>query len=175
MKLSVLLRRFFVPGWMVTLLCLLRNRSKISPRAEVELSSNLQLGRECVVGSFTKIKTSGGPMRIGAGVHIATGCHLSSESAGLSIGDGTVVGPNCVILNSGYNTQAIGVSVSEQGFTSKGTRIGKNVFLGANTVVLDGADIGDDVIVAPNSMIFGHIAQRSFVMGNPAKVIYKRR
>jgi acetyltransferase-like isoleucine patch superfamily enzyme len=49
------------------------------------------------------------------------------------------------------------------------------VWLGSNSVVLSGADIGDDVIVSAGSVISGSVPPNSIVMGNPAKVIFTRR
>jgi acetyltransferase-like isoleucine patch superfamily enzyme len=56
-----------------------------------------------------------------------------------------------------------------------GVRIGDRVWLGSNCVVLDGADIGDDVIVSAGSVVSGRIPPNTVVLGNPAKVIFTRR
>ena len=42
-------------------------------------------------------------------------------------------------------------------------------------MVLDGADIGDDVIVSAGSVVSGRIPPNTVVQGNPAKVIFTRR
>jgi acetyltransferase-like isoleucine patch superfamily enzyme len=47
--------------------------------------------------------------------------------------------------------------------------------VGSNSVILDGADIGDDVIVSAGSVVSGRILPNTVVMGNPAKVIFTRR
>jgi acetyltransferase-like isoleucine patch superfamily enzyme len=85
------------------------------------------------------------------------------------------VSPNCTILTSNYRFDRLGIPLQEQGTESKGVRIGHRVWLGANSVVLDGADIGDDCIVSAGSIVSGSIPPRSIVQGNPAKVIFTRR
>jgi acetyltransferase-like isoleucine patch superfamily enzyme len=175
LKLGVIVRRFLLPGWFVSLACAWRFRAQVSPKAEVELSGGLHLGRGVVVGSFTKIKAAGGALNIGPHTRIATGCFLDAQAGGLDIGSGCLIGPNCVLLSSNYKFDQLGVPLEDQGMTSLGTRIGNNVFIGANSVVLDGSDIGEDTIIAPGSVVSGRIPPRVIAGGNPARVIFERR
>jgi acetyltransferase-like isoleucine patch superfamily enzyme len=41
--------------------------------------------------------------------------------------------------------------------------------------VLGGTEIGDNVIVSAGSVVSGTVPPNSIVLGNPAKVIFKRR
>jgi acetyltransferase-like isoleucine patch superfamily enzyme len=174
-KLGVIVRRFLVPGWFVTLACLWRFRAEVSPKSEVELSPELKLGRGVVIGSYTKVKAAGGILRIGAHTRIANGCFLDAKPGGLEIGNDALIGPNCVLLSSNYKFDQLGVPLEDQGMTSLGTRIGNNVFIGANSVVLDGSNIGDDTIIAPGSVVSGKIPPRVIAGGSPARVIFERR
>ena len=175
MKIGTLFRRFLVPGWYVTIVAMARFKAQISPRAEVELSKNLRLGRGTVVGSFTKMKAAEGVLSTGTGTRIATGCFIDAQSGGLEIGRGVLIGANCVIVTGSYKFDRMGVPLDEQGFTSRGTRIGNNAFIGSNSVILDGSDLGDDVIVSPGSVVSGKVAPGVVVSGNPARVIFQRR
>lgn len=51
------------------------------------------------------------------------------------------------------------------------TIIGNNVFLGANSIVLAGVNIGDRVIIGAGSVVSKDISSNSVVAGNPAKYI----
>jgi acetyltransferase-like isoleucine patch superfamily enzyme len=175
MKVSTIIRRFLIPGWYVTLASFWRFRAQVSPRAEVELSRNLRFGRGTVVSSFTKVKAADGVLRTGSKVRIATGCFLDAHAGGISIGDGVLIGPNCVIVAVTYVYSSLGVSLEDQGQTSEGITVGNNVFIGANCVLVDGSKVGDDVIITPGSVVFGSVPARSVVSGNPAKVVFKRR
>jgi len=53
--------------------------------------------------------------------------------------------------------------------------IGENVWIGGNSVVLDGTTIGNNVIVASGSVVSGHIPDNVILQGNPAKEIFRRR
>ena len=175
MKPGVLLRRFLLPAPVVSIICYFRFKARVSPRAEVELSPNLTLGKGTQVASFCKVKASEGRLDIGSNTHIATGCFLAGMKGGLTIGDNVLVGPNCTILSNKYSFDDISRPIHEQGHTSAGTRIADNVLLGAGVVVLDGADIGDGVIVAPNSVVSGRIPPNTVILGNPARVVFRRR
>jgi virginiamycin A acetyltransferase len=169
-----LLRRFAVPGIAARLVYFWRFRALISPRAEVELAPGTTWGRECVVSSFTKIKING-PFRMGRRVHIATGCFIEVSDGGLTIGDDVLIGPNCSILTSRYVYDRTDVPLHLQGNVSSGVVIGRNVWIGANAVVLDGAQLGDNSIVAAGAIVSGRIPPNSIVQGDPARVIFTRR
>lgn len=176
MKIGTLLRRFLIPGFVVTLHGYLKYRCLISPKAEVEITPHLQLGRQSVVGSFTKIKATDGPLRIGDHVEISNGCVITSHTKGVEIGDDCLIGPNVSILGNNYRYDRLDVPVRlQEKVSTKGIRIAHNVWIGAGCVILDGADIGPGTILAPNSVVAGPLPENSIAQGNPAKVIFTRR
>lgn len=164
-----MIRRFLAPRFLVSLYYYHKFGAKISPRAEVELSSNLKFGRGCTISSFTKIKAAEGALTIGKRCGFGTGCFISSGEKGVVIGNNLVCGPNVVIMASSYRYESLGVHLHDQGATSKGVRIGNNVWIGAGSVVLDGSDIGDDSIIVANSLVSRHHPPNTVLQGNPAK------
>jgi len=162
-------KRIGTPRFLVTLYYLIKYGAKVSPRAEVDLSGNLTFGRDCTVSSFTKIKAGAGPLRIGSRCGFGTGCFLSSGEGELVIGDNLVCGPNVVIMATSYRYEKLGVHLHDQGHTSKGTRIGNNVWIGAGVVILDGTDIGDDCVVVANSVVSRKFPAGTILQGSPAK------
>ncbi len=91
------------------------------------------------------------------------------------MGDNVICGPNVVITASNYRYENLDVPLEDQGHTSTGIRIGRNVWIGANSTVLDGAVIGDNCIVVANSLVNRRFPPNSIIQGNPAKVILERR
>jgi acetyltransferase-like isoleucine patch superfamily enzyme len=174
-ELGLLLRRFLLPRFVVTLYALLKWGARISTRAEVELSPRLHLGRGTVVSSFAKIKATDGPVRTGKKCGFGTGCFLDGGVAGLVMGDHVVCGPNVSIIATNYRYEQVDVPLDEQGTTSKGIAIGRNVWIGAGSVILDGTVIGDNCIVVANSLLNRRFPANSIIQGNPAKVILERR
>ncbi|MEO8224274.1 MAG: acyltransferase [Gammaproteobacteria bacterium] len=169
-----LVRRAITPMLVVRLYFFLRHRAAISGKAEVDLASTTTWGPGCVISAFTKMKIAG-PFVMGRGVQIASGCFLAVARGGLTIGDHVLISPNCTILTSSYIFDRLDTPLHEQGDTSKGVRIGHRVWLGSNSVILDGADIGDNVIVSAGSTVSGRIPPNTLVLGNPARVIFTRR
>lgn len=173
-KMWRVLRRAATPTIVTQAYYYLKHRAYVSGRAEVEVAGSTDWGRGCVISAFTKVKITG-PLVMGRRVQIATNCFIAAGSAGLTMGDDVLVGPNCTIVTGNYRFDRLEVPLQEQGTAGKGVRIGHRVWIGANSVVMDGAEIGDNVIVSAGSVVNGRIAPNSVVLGNPAKVIFTRR
>ena len=176
MTAGTLLRRFLMPGFAVTLWGYLKYGCLISPKAEVEITSRLLIGRKTVIASFTKVKATDGPLTIGRNVEIANGCVITSHTSGTVIGDDCLIGPNVSIIGNNYRYDRLDVPIRLQEKVSpKGIRIGNDVWIGSGCVLLDGADIGSGSILTPNSVVSSRIPENSIVQGNPGKVIFTRR
>lgn len=174
--LGATLRRFLTPGFVVTLQALLKYGAKISPKAEVEITPNLRLGKRSVISSFVKIKSKDGPLHIGNDVDIASFCVITSHIAGTHIGDDCLIGPNVSIIGNNYRYDSLDVPIRlQEKISTKGIRIASNVWIGAGCTILDGADIGAGTIVTPNSVVSSKLPENSIAQGNPAKVIFTRR
>jgi acetyltransferase-like isoleucine patch superfamily enzyme len=174
-SLRQLIQRFLVPAPLVSLVGFLRWRARISMRAEVELSSNLQLGARTTVSSFTKIKTTDGVLRTGKDCGFASGCSIFTGTGGIVLGDDVLCGPNVVIIGVNYKYAELRVPFAQQGTISQGVRIGSNVWIGANTTILDGSEIGDNTIVVANSLVNRRFPPNVIIQGNPAKIIMRRQ
>ena len=86
-----------------------------------------------------------------------------------------MMGPFTSVIGNNYRYERLDVPISLQPKTSKGIKIGEGAWIGANTVILDGAKIGNGVIVTPNSVVSGRVKDNLVIQGNPAKPIFKRR
>jgi acetyltransferase-like isoleucine patch superfamily enzyme len=173
-KIRKLARRALTPMVLVRLYYFLKHRAVISSKAEVDLADTTAWGGGCVISAFTKVKI-GGPFVMGRRCQIATGCFVGAGKAGLTLGDDVLISPNCTVLTGTYVFDRLGVPLPEQGTESKATRIGHRVWIGSNSVVLPGSEIGDDVIVSAGSVVSGSVPKNSIVLGNPGKVIFTRR
>jgi acetyltransferase-like isoleucine patch superfamily enzyme len=63
------------------------------------------------------------------------------------------VGPRVTIHGTSYRHNRLDIPIRIQEVTSKGVKIENNVWIGSGTVVLDGSEIGEGVIVAPGSVV----------------------
>ena len=172
--LGMFARRFLIPRCAVTLYSWVRWRATVSTRAEVELSPHLHLGRGTTVSSFTKIKCTDGPLITGEKCGFGTGCFIAAGEGGIELGDHVIFGPNVAAIASNYNYARLSEPLENQGHSSVGIRIGRNVWIGANSVILDGSVIGENSIVVANSLVNRRFPPNCIIHGNPAKVVLKR-
>jgi acetyltransferase-like isoleucine patch superfamily enzyme len=175
MRPAKLAQRFLLPSFVISIIYGFRFGAMVSPRAEVEFSPLVKLGKGTRISSFTKIKASDGPLTVGARVSIGSGCFIHAGPAGVIIGDDSLVSPNVSIVGSNYRYDRLDVPIQQQGELTKGITIGNDVWIGVGCAILDGARIGDHAIIAPNAVVSGHVAEKVIASGNPAKPIFTRR
>jgi len=115
-----------------------------------------------------------GNVVIGKDVYIGPGAALRGDWGGIVIEDGCNVQENCTI----HMFPGVTVLLKEgahigHGAIIHGARIGKNVLIGMNAVIMDEVDVGDESIVGALSFINANtkIPRRSLVVGNPGKII----
>lgn len=73
-----------------------------------------------------------------------------------------------------YTYVAFGAAILSHDMTralKTDTRIGKNCFIGARSIILPGVTIGDGSIVAAGSVVTKDVPPSTIVAGNPAKPI----
>lgn len=98
---------------------------------------------------------------MGRRVQISTGCFVGAGPAGLTLGDDVLISPSCTILTGTYQFERLDVPLQQQGTISKGVRIGHRVWVGSNSVVLAGSELGDNVIVSAGSVVSGRVIGKS--------------
>ena len=169
-----LVRRFLIPSFVVTAIYFLRYRSFVSPRAEVELSRWIRFGRGTQVGAFCKLKASDGPLEIGANVSIGANSFISASAGGVVIGDYCMFGSGVAINGNSYRYDDLETPMCLQEKTSRGIRIGRDVWVGANATLVDGVEIGDGAIVGAGAVVTRDVPARAIVAGVPARLIKQR-
>jgi acetyltransferase-like isoleucine patch superfamily enzyme len=174
-KFSKIARRFLIPSTLVSITYAVKYKCMVSPRAEVDLSALLTIGKGCRIGSFTKIKATNGPLTLAPNVFVGSNVFISSDKGGVTIGEYTMVSSNSAIIGNNYSYDRLDIPTCLQETTSKGINIEDNVWIGAGCVILDGTVIGSGSIISPNSVVTKNIPPNSVVQGNPGQVIFTRR
>ena len=64
--------------------------------------------------------------------------------------------------------------IREQPVSSKGIRIGRDVWVGANVGIVDGVTIGDGAVIGMGSVVTRDVPAGMVVAGNPARVLRPR-
>jgi carbonic anhydrase/acetyltransferase-like protein (isoleucine patch superfamily) len=89
----------------------------------------------------------------------------------IEIGDYCKITRGVQILTHDYSRSVLRRGYGDIIAEAKKTKIGNNVFVGTNSVILMGTIIGDNVIIGAGSVVSGNIPANSVVAGNPARVI----
>ncbi|MFI3246106.1 MAG: acyltransferase [Ferrimonas sp.] len=134
-------------------------------------------GRDIIIGTQSHIGADTflhGPLRIGQGVGINHACSLDGGKAGIEIGDHCRIAANVKMyaFNHGVSSNAL---IAEQPVTSRGIKLGMDVWLGTDVAICDGVTIGDHAIVGMGSVVTRSIPAYEIWAGNPAKKIGDRR
>ena len=129
--------------------------------------------------SIIVTRTSDATIEIGNNVGIS-GATIYARK-GIYIGDNTCIGGNCKILDNDFHPieiekRNILLNSSKGGEKSewipcKEIRIGKNCFIGCNSIVLKGTVLGDGCVVGAGAVVSGKYEANSVIVGNPAKTI----
>jgi acetyltransferase-like isoleucine patch superfamily enzyme len=110
-------------------------------------------------------------IRIGSGTFLNLGVMVASMNL-VEIGDHCMFANGCFITDGSHRFDDPNLPVTWQGFTTKGpTRIGDNVWCGANVVVTTGVTIGERCVIGANSVVTESIPPYSIAAGAPARVL----
>lgn len=109
-----------------------------------------------------------GRLTIGSNVYINAGC-VFLDHAAITLGDNALIGPNVTLSTAGHLSDP---AQRNSGVISAPITLGNNVWLGAGTVVLPGVTIGDNSIIAANSVVKTSVPANVLFAGAPA--VFKR-
>lgn len=119
-------------------------------------------------GRFVVVADSDSEIVIGARTYFNEGCMLSAKSR-IEIGSCCQFGPNVSVFDNNHKyDSANGVSHEH---TTNPIKIGKNCWIGANAVILKGADIGDNCVIGAGCVVSGTIPEASIVTQNRDLVV----
>lgn len=109
------------------------------------------------------------------GMKIGQDCHLntmsfSTEPFLIEIGDHVAIAGGTVFITHDGAIWCFREEYSNADVFGK-IKIGNNVFIGNNCIILSNTEIGDNCIVGAGSVVRGKFQSNSVIIGNPAKVI----
>jgi virginiamycin A acetyltransferase len=161
--------------------------AKISRFADIEDSvrgSKIVIGDHVVIDSFVKIKPAGGVGDLVIGDHsvINPGVVIYTGN-GITMGKYVMIAANCVFSPTSHEFLARDTVIMKQGSIApsgllgdrSGIVIGDDVWIGANSVVLEGAEIGNGAVISAGSIVKGRLEEYGIFTGSPLKCIGHRR
>jgi acetyltransferase-like isoleucine patch superfamily enzyme len=110
-------------------------------------------------------------IRIGPGSFLNLGVMIAALHL-VEIGAHCMFANGCFVTDADHRFDDLTQPITWQGFTTRGpTRIGDNVWCGANVVVTSGVTIGERCVIGANSVVTGDIPAFSVAVGAPARVV----
>ena len=103
------------------------------------------------------IVENGACLKIGDDVGINANCYIAVHEE-VIIGDNTILGPGVVVVDQDHDYKAEGGLKSEKYLTGR-VKIGNNVWIGANAVILRNTTIGDNAVIGAGSVVSGNVPE----------------
>lgn len=155
--------------------------ARISLLADIEDSvrgSRIVVMADAVIDSFVKIKPAGGngDVTIGEGTIINSGCVIYTGN-GVIIGRKCAIAANCTFAATNHAYRDRSLPITAQGFVPSkgGIVLGDDVWIGANCVILDGAEIGEGCVIAAGSIVRTRLDPYGIYAGLPLRKIGERQ
>jgi acetyltransferase-like isoleucine patch superfamily enzyme len=109
-------------------------------------------------------------LRVGHRCVIGRGSHIVAHHS-ILISDDVFTGPYVYITDQNHSYADPDVPIGRQWPVNMAVSIGAGTWLGAGAVVLPGARIGRNVVVAAGSVVRGTVPDRCVVAGVPARIV----
>jgi serine acetyltransferase len=139
----------------------------------------IAIGADTLIGAFVTLSAGMVPgqdlgpdpvLRIGDRCVIGRGSHIVAHQS-LVIGDDVFTGPYVYITDQNHGYADPEVPIGRQVPTNTAVSIGSGTWLGAGAIILPGARIGRNVVVGAGSVVRGEVPDRCVVAGVPARVV----
>ncbi|HWG14473.1 MAG TPA: DapH/DapD/GlmU-related protein [Streptosporangiaceae bacterium] len=143
----------------------------------------IEIGTDTVVGQHVTISAGTVPgqdlgatalLRIGDRCVIGRGSHIVAHQR-IDIGDDVFTGPYVYITDQNHGYADPTVPIGRQWPANAPVSIGAGSWLGAGAIVLPGSRIGRNVVVGAGSVVRGHVPDHCVVAGVPARVVRSYR
>ncbi len=127
-----------------------------------------EIGSGCYIEPPLYSNWGGRHVHFGKGVY--ANFHLTLvDDTEISVGDGTMLGPNVTLATAGH---PILPELRESAYQyNLPIRIGKCCWLGAGVIVLPGISIGDGTVVGAGSIVTKDLPANVVAVGNPCRVL----
>lgn len=165
--------------------------ARISSSAILRGSENIAIGAGCKIGRQVEMNTRIGHISLGSRVTIGPYTIIESRGGTVRIGDRTGIGPFCVLYGHGnleigtdcmiashvvcipenHRFDRTDLPMRAQGGQRQGIRIGDDVWLATQVIVLDGVSIGKGAVIGAGAVVTRDIPPYAIAYGVPAQVV----
>ena len=124
---------------------------------------------------YPKVEFHNGPFDIGRDVLIGSFSNLrAGGEVGISIGDNTKIAQLVTITCQNHGYERKDILIKDQQMVNLPIVIGQDCWIGANSVILPGRNIGDGAVIGAGSVVTKDVPPYEVWVSNPAKKIGER-
>jgi len=114
-----------------------------------------------------------GRLKIGKGVFFNNYCSINCLTH-IEIGENTIIGENVKIYDHNHKYSFTDkLEIERDNFSLGKVIIGKNCWIGSNVTILKGVEIGDNVIIGANCLLYKSIPPNTIVKHSESLIITK--
>ena len=140
----------------------------------VTLGNNIHIGKYSIIKCTGEYTDSIPSIKIGDNFGCGDFCYFGC-AGGITIGNNVIMGQNVRFHAQNHMFDLVDIPINNQGTTQKGITIEDDCWIGAGSVFLDGITVGKGCVIGSNTLVNKNIQPYSVVVGNPARVIKKRK
>lgn len=134
----------------------------------------LFLKSEAKISFGSAIKCYGGSVLISKNTFLGEYVIIYGHG-GVEIGSNTLIAMHTCIVSSNHTIPTKREKIRDMPDILLPTKIGNDVWIGANCTILGGVTVGDGAVIGAGSVVTKDIPAYAIAFGNPAKVIKSRK
>ena len=145
----------------------------LGPDHTIAMQGRVEVADSCELNQGVELNPFGGLIRLARRVWLGPYVVIYGQG-GVEIGEQTLVSMHCTILSSNHGVPPLGKLIRETADELLPTKIGRDVWIGANAVILGGVTIGEGAVVAAGAVVNRDVEPGAVVAGVPARLLRRR-
>lgn len=141
--------------------------SGIQANLQIGTKANVHFGKSVSIGPGVNIIVKpNASFSVGDSTYFTSDSHVEASNE-ISIGSGCAISWGISIIDSNHHE----IIYENQQPQKSYVKIGNHVWIGCNTILLPGTEIGNGSVVAAGSLVKGQFPENCLIGGNPARII----
>jgi len=137
-------------------------------------NKGIEIGDGVFLGRNTIISCKNGNVILHPKVNIGFNSYIASLN-NVEVGENTLFAAYAYVIGGGHMSDEIYVPLRDQDTHGMGIKIGRDSWLGAKSIIMDGCNVGDYCIIGAGAIVTKDIVDYSIAVGTPARVVKDRR
>lgn len=147
--------------------------AEIHPKSKFGADGQILIGSDCRIRRRAVIAPSGGRIEIGENSLVNAFTMLLGHGS-IRVGADVLIGPHTVLAAANHTFSDPVTPIVQQEISKEGIEIRDDVWIGANSTILDGVTLGEGAVVAAGSVVTESVPEQAIVAGTPAEQVGTR-